>query len=104
MGEKEKVDEDSVNTPKNESEQDSMFGNDVNKKSGKPIRGYRWMAFTFFMIILLCIIVMFHDKFNAMKADLYKTMKEKAKQAKDMALGITETKPATGAASEGSTT
>jgi hypothetical protein len=44
-----------------------MFGNDVNKKTGKPVKGYRWMGFTFFMIIILCLVIMFHDEFEKAK-------------------------------------
>ena len=33
-----------------------MFGSDVNFK-GKPVKGYRWMCFTFLMIIFLCIMI-----------------------------------------------
>ena len=43
---------------------ESMFGDGVNKKAGKPIKGYRWMCFTFTMIIILCLMVFFHDTVN----------------------------------------
>ena len=62
LGEKDDADDDSVNTPKEGSDEESMFGNDVNKKVGKPVRGYRWMCFTFTMILALSITVIFnHD-------------------------------------------
>jgi len=53
-----------------------MFGNDVNKKAGKPVRGYRWMFFTFAMIFILCLIVLFHDKFEELKANTIAKIKE----------------------------
>ena len=54
--------DDSDGSAKQVSQNESMFGNDVNKKSRKPVRGYRWMCFTFTMIIVLCLMVFFHDK------------------------------------------
>lgn len=44
-----------------------MFGNDANKRTGRPVKGYRWMYFTFLMILLLCLIVIFHDSFEKAK-------------------------------------
>jgi len=67
LGEQDKFDEDSAISNKDATEQESMFGNDENKKTGKPIKGRRWMAFTFLMIIVLCVIVMFHDEFEKAK-------------------------------------
>ena len=53
-----------------------MFNNDPDKKSGKPVRGYRWMCFTFIMIILLSVIVMFHDEFEAAKKNTIAAVKK----------------------------
>jgi hypothetical protein len=55
-----------------------MFGNDVNKKAGKPVRGYRWMAFTFTMIFILCLIVLFHEDFEKLKKKSIETIKTNA--------------------------
>ena len=66
MGDKNDHDDDSVNTPQDQKSE-SMFGNDVNKKSGKPTKGYRWMCFTFLMIAILSIIVIWHDDFEIYK-------------------------------------
>ena len=38
-----------------------MFGNDVRSK-GKPIKGYKYLAFTVLMIILLSIMVLLNSK------------------------------------------
>jgi len=59
MGEKEEQEDDSINTPVDKSEEESMFGSDVNKKTGRPVRGYRWMCFTWVMIIVLSVVVFF---------------------------------------------
>jgi len=67
LGEHDNFDDDSVNSPKDQTENESMFGNDENKKTGKPVRGRRWMCFTFVMIFFLCAIVMFHDEFESAK-------------------------------------
>lgn len=83
----EKGDSDSVNTPKEQSEQESMFGNDENKKSGRPVKGYRCMFFTFFMIIILCLIVMFHDRFEKLKDDAASAASDAAGAAADWAKG-----------------
>lgn len=73
-----------------------MFGHDENKKSGKPVRGYRWMFFTFFMIIVLCLIVMFHDEFELAKKNFAKKMKDTASSGFDTIIGNdTKTKDAT---------
>ena len=67
LGDNQVGDDDSVNTPKNQSEQESMFGDNENKRNGRPTKGYRWMAFTFIMIAILCLIVIFHEKFEKLK-------------------------------------
>lgn len=69
MGEKEDNEDDSVNTKQDAAEDESMFAMDINKKAGKPVRGYRWMCFTFTMIIILCIMVFFHSSLKKIKDD-----------------------------------
>ena len=38
-----------------------MFGNDVRSKD-KPVKGYKYLAFTILMIILLSIMVLLNSK------------------------------------------
>ena len=80
LGEQDRFDDDSVVSNKEGTEQESMFGQDDNKKTGKPIKGRRWMAFTFFMIIILCFIVMFNDEFNKAKDSAVAWTAKKARQ------------------------
>lgn len=62
-----------------------MFGNDGNRKSGKPVRGYRWMYFTFFMIVILCLIVIFHESYEKLKQDVVDKTKGAVGDAVDWA-------------------
>ena len=64
-----------------------MFGNDENKKTGRPVRGYRWMFFTFFMIGILCIIVMFHDQFEEYKNSVIEKTKKELENIKNQITG-----------------
>jgi len=45
-----------------------MFNEEKNnsKKSSRPIKGYKWMAFTFFMIVILSLAVIFKDQAKAL--------------------------------------
>ena len=70
-----------------------MFGNDVNKKTGKPVKGYRYMCFTFFMIIILCIIVIYHDSFEKIKKESFNKMKEELEKLRKAAMNEDDKKP-----------
>ena len=77
LGEEKNKDDDSQ-SGNDVSEQESMFGNDVNKKTGKPTRGLRWMIFTFVMIFLLCLITMFFSKYKDLRSKAIKIGKDAA--------------------------
>jgi hypothetical protein len=63
-----------------------MFG-EGKKNSGKPVRGYRWMFFTFLMSRVLCLIGMYHKEFEEAKSKFAKKVKDTASSGFDTIIG-----------------
>ena len=69
-----------------------MFGSDENKKSRKPVKGYRWMFFTFFMVFILSLIVIFQKDFEDIKSSIVRKTGEAVKNAGNNIFGSNDNK------------